>query len=502
MSAADTLAAIIRREGAVTFDVFMDVALYDVDEGFFGRGHGAGRRGRDFVTAPEIGPLFGACVARALDRLVAGARRARSVPRRRSRCRLGPVGARDPARRAGLPAGPALRARRTVAGVARRSSARSSRSSRPTRRSGRSSTATSTRSSSPYAARVPCSRRSPTSRSCRPAASCSPTSCSTTSASGSPTGTARGGRKCASRRTVPSSARCSFPPPMPMRCAATRRRRARGADRCPPPDTARGRGLGRRMRRRIAERDRRGARLHRRRRRGAATRYRMVADLPGTRSRPGRVARARQPGHHGRRGSRATRTRGPCVRLPNRPRHDASGVAAPASASTSWWPRVDARGTQARRAATSRRSRDAVGRTRPPRSPTPAVSARIASSRWRSRPVRAARKAGSLGVDRGGIRREGGCGMADALEALLQEGRTFPPPERRAQGRVDHRRVGVRRRREGLAGSLGHAGARARLDRRVAHHRRVGASVREVVRRRSPQRRVQLRRPSRRSRSR
>ena len=45
----------------------MDVALYDVDEGFFGRGHGAGRRGRDFVTAPEIGPLFGACVARALD---------------------------------------------------------------------------------------------------------------------------------------------------------------------------------------------------------------------------------------------------------------------------------------------------------------------------------------------------------------------------------------------------------------------------------------------------
>ncbi len=69
MSAADTLAAIIRREGAITFDAFMDVALYDGDEGFFGRGrgHGAGRRGGDFVTAPEIGPLFGACVARALD---------------------------------------------------------------------------------------------------------------------------------------------------------------------------------------------------------------------------------------------------------------------------------------------------------------------------------------------------------------------------------------------------------------------------------------------------
>ncbi|MDQ1726243.1 MAG: hypothetical protein QOK14_288, partial [Frankiaceae bacterium] len=36
---------------------------------FFTRGHGAGRSGRDFVTSPEVGPLFGACVARALDRL-------------------------------------------------------------------------------------------------------------------------------------------------------------------------------------------------------------------------------------------------------------------------------------------------------------------------------------------------------------------------------------------------------------------------------------------------
>jgi SAM-dependent MidA family methyltransferase len=46
----------------------MDVALYDLEDGFFARGRGAGRSGRDFVTAPEIGPLFGACVARALDR--------------------------------------------------------------------------------------------------------------------------------------------------------------------------------------------------------------------------------------------------------------------------------------------------------------------------------------------------------------------------------------------------------------------------------------------------
>ena len=273
MSAADTLAAIIRREGAVTFDVV--------------HGRRALRRRRRVLRSrtrcrpPRTGLRHRArdrtavrCVRRArARRLVAGPRRARSVPRRRSRCRLGPARARDPAGRAGLPPGPALRARRTVGGAARRSSASSSRSSRPTRRSGRSSTATSTRSSSRYAARVRCSRRLPTSRSCRPAASCSPTSCSTTSASGSPHWD--GTRWQEVRITTDGSEFGEVLVPADRcRCAraATRRRRARGADRCPPPDTARDRGLGRRMRRRVAERDRRGARLHRRRRRGAATR--------------------------------------------------------------------------------------------------------------------------------------------------------------------------------------------------------------------------------------
>jgi SAM-dependent MidA family methyltransferase len=44
------------------------VALYEPAAGFFASGHGAGRAGRDFVTSPEVGSLFGACVARALDR--------------------------------------------------------------------------------------------------------------------------------------------------------------------------------------------------------------------------------------------------------------------------------------------------------------------------------------------------------------------------------------------------------------------------------------------------
>ncbi len=44
----------------------MEVALYGAG-GFFAEGGGAGRAGRDFVTSPETGSLYGACVARALD---------------------------------------------------------------------------------------------------------------------------------------------------------------------------------------------------------------------------------------------------------------------------------------------------------------------------------------------------------------------------------------------------------------------------------------------------
>ena len=65
---AERIAERIRREGPIPFDRYVDAALYDEQGGFFARGGGAGRAGRDFVTSPEVGTLFGALVARFLDR--------------------------------------------------------------------------------------------------------------------------------------------------------------------------------------------------------------------------------------------------------------------------------------------------------------------------------------------------------------------------------------------------------------------------------------------------
>ncbi len=57
----------IRRNGPITFAAFQETALYDPDGGFFAMGGGAGRAGRDFLTSPEVGTLFGALIARYLD---------------------------------------------------------------------------------------------------------------------------------------------------------------------------------------------------------------------------------------------------------------------------------------------------------------------------------------------------------------------------------------------------------------------------------------------------
>lgn len=50
----------------LSFSEFLEVALYDPVRGFYGANGAAGRRG-DFLTSVELGPLFGAVLARALD---------------------------------------------------------------------------------------------------------------------------------------------------------------------------------------------------------------------------------------------------------------------------------------------------------------------------------------------------------------------------------------------------------------------------------------------------
>ena len=50
----------------LTFDRYLELALYDEQQGFYSRSGSVGRGG-DFLTSPEVGPLFGAVMARALD---------------------------------------------------------------------------------------------------------------------------------------------------------------------------------------------------------------------------------------------------------------------------------------------------------------------------------------------------------------------------------------------------------------------------------------------------
>ena len=50
----------------MSFSRYMDIALYDEAIGFYATTGRAGRRG-DFLTSPEVGPLFGALLARRLD---------------------------------------------------------------------------------------------------------------------------------------------------------------------------------------------------------------------------------------------------------------------------------------------------------------------------------------------------------------------------------------------------------------------------------------------------
>ncbi len=69
-SLAERLRRRIEHSGPLPVSAFVQAALYDAEEGFYARPDSGGRAGRrgDFLTAPEVGPLFGAVIAGALDR--------------------------------------------------------------------------------------------------------------------------------------------------------------------------------------------------------------------------------------------------------------------------------------------------------------------------------------------------------------------------------------------------------------------------------------------------
>lgn len=65
-SAAESVrAAIAQAGGSIPFSRYMELALYGPGGFYSASGH-AGRRG-DFITSPEVGPLFGLVVSRAID---------------------------------------------------------------------------------------------------------------------------------------------------------------------------------------------------------------------------------------------------------------------------------------------------------------------------------------------------------------------------------------------------------------------------------------------------
>lgn len=64
--AFDDVAAAVAAAGPLRFDRYLELVLYG-PHGFYTDAGAAGARGGDFLTSPEVGPLFGAVIARALD---------------------------------------------------------------------------------------------------------------------------------------------------------------------------------------------------------------------------------------------------------------------------------------------------------------------------------------------------------------------------------------------------------------------------------------------------
>jgi SAM-dependent MidA family methyltransferase len=63
-SLAARIAAEIEAAGPMPFDRFMEMALYDADGGYFTTGAVRSEKAGDFLTSPEVSPLFGETLAR------------------------------------------------------------------------------------------------------------------------------------------------------------------------------------------------------------------------------------------------------------------------------------------------------------------------------------------------------------------------------------------------------------------------------------------------------
>jgi len=60
----------IRSEGPLPFEEFQSIALYDPEEGFFGSGKLRSAKEGDFLTSPEVSPLFGETLAVFVDQVL------------------------------------------------------------------------------------------------------------------------------------------------------------------------------------------------------------------------------------------------------------------------------------------------------------------------------------------------------------------------------------------------------------------------------------------------
>jgi len=65
----EEIRAEIERDGGITFERFMDLALYHPDHGYYARSSDRPTRTGDYLTAPETHPLFGHALARQLDEM-------------------------------------------------------------------------------------------------------------------------------------------------------------------------------------------------------------------------------------------------------------------------------------------------------------------------------------------------------------------------------------------------------------------------------------------------